>query len=297
LNADLFGVVGTQADIEVLSLASDIMRRFGAKEDSYEIRINSRKLLEDIYASLGIEGGKAQSISRIIDKKEKISADSFREALSELVGEQAEELANILDNKEAFFEKFGEKGSAKELKEVMDALWEKDIKNVRFTPTLTRGFDYYTGIVFEIFDTNPENPRSIFGGGRYDNLIGKLSNKEMPAVGFGIGDVTMYDFLATHKLLPEYKSEINLWLAVAPETEQKEVEKVAKQLREKGLNVGVDISGKKLPDQLKSLDKRKIPFVMIVGPQELSTGKFKIRNAATREEKELDLDEIPGFVN
>lgn len=297
LNVDLFGITNVAGDAETLSAAYSIMKKFNAKDEDFEIRINSRKLLEDAYASFGVDPDKRQLVSRIIDKKDKISPENFREALAEIMGDSAEELANVIENKEGFFEKFGNMESAKELKQIIDILWQKDIKNVVFSPTLTRGFDYYTGMVFEIFDTNPENSRSIFGGGRYDKLVGQLSGKDVSAVGFAIGDVTMYDFLTTHKLMPEYKSETNLWIAVAPETDMGEVEKLAGELREKGVNVGVDISGKKLPDQLKSLDKRKIPFVMIVGQQELSSGKFKIRNTSTRDEKELGLDEIPEFVN
>jgi histidyl-tRNA synthetase len=275
LNVDLFGANGISAD------------------EHFEIRINSRKLLEDAYVAFGVAEDKKQAVSRIIDKKEKISADSFREALREIMGEAGDEFAALLDNTEGFFEKFGEAESAKELKQVIDSLWQKGVKNVVFSPTLTRGFDYYTGMVFEIFDTNPENSRSIFGGGRYDKLVGQLSGREMSAIGFGLGDVTMQDFLATHNLLPQYVSATQLWIAIAPDTDMNEVEKLATELREKGLNVGIDISGKKLPDQLKSLDKRKIPYVIIVGPEELKSGKFKVRNAATREEKEVSLSEIP----
>jgi histidyl-tRNA synthetase len=293
---DLFGASGVSADAEIISVAYSIMKRFGAKDEDFDIKINSRKLLEDTYSSLGVAEDKQQAVSRIIDKKEKISAESFLEALREIIGENGDELASLLNNTEGFFEKFGEMESAKELKQTIDSLWQKGIKNVVFSPTITRGFDYYTGMVFEIFDTNPENARSIFGGGRYDKLVGQLSGRDMAAIGFGLGDVTMQDFLTTHSLLPEYKSATQLWLAVAPDTDMNAVENVATELRDKGLNVGVDISGKKLPDQLKSLDKRKIPYVIIVGQTELQSGKYKVRNVITREECEVTLQEIPDLL-
>ncbi len=87
-----------------------------------------------------------------------------------------------------------------EIRSVLDLLEKKAIKNARFDPKIVRGFDYYTGIVFEVFDTNPDNPRSLFGGGRYDNLLEIFDVDPIPAVGFGMGDITLKDFLETHKL-------------------------------------------------------------------------------------------------
>ncbi|KKT12874.1 MAG: Histidyl-tRNA synthetase [Parcubacteria group bacterium GW2011_GWC1_43_30] len=87
-----------------------------------------------------------------------------------------------------------------EIRSVLDLLEKKGIKNARFNQKIVRGFDYYTGIVFEVFDTNPDNPRSLFGGGRYDNLLEIFDVDPIPAVGFGMGDITLRDFLETHKL-------------------------------------------------------------------------------------------------
>ena len=201
-----------------------------------------------------------------------------------------------MDSGEAFFTEFGDNKSVTDLKQTMENLKNIGVNNVKFYPTLTRGFDYYTGIVFEIFDTNSENSRSLFGGGRYDNLIEQFGGEKVAAIGFGMGDVTIENFLQTHNLLPTLKSSTQLWICVAPETEIKDVEDIAGQLRKKNLNVGLDISGKKLPDQLKSIDKRKIPFVMVVGKDELESGKFKVRNVETREEKEGNIQEIADIV-
>ena len=87
-----------------------------------------------------------------------------------------------------------------EIRSVLDLLEKKGIKNARFNQKIVRGFDYYTGIVFEVFDTNPHNPRSRLGGGRYDNLLEIFDVDPIPAVGFGMGDITLRDFLETHKL-------------------------------------------------------------------------------------------------
>lgn len=89
-----------------------------------------------------------------------------------------------------------------EIRTLLEELNKKDIKNIKFNPKIVRGFDYYTGIVFEVFDTHEENRRSLFGGGRYDNLLEIFDVDLIPAIGFGMGDITIRDFLETHKLRP-----------------------------------------------------------------------------------------------
>ena len=117
-------------------------------------------------------------------------------------------------------------------------------------------------------------------------------NEKIPAFGFGMGDVTVHDFLETHGLLPEISSSTDLYIAVAPETDLAEVYKVADTFREKGINVAVDIGDKKLADQLKSLEKNKVPFVVTIGPTEIETKQFTLRNTKTREEKTGSIEEV-----
>ncbi len=293
LNVDLFGVSGLAADSEIIFVASDVLRSFGAKPEDFVIKLNSRSLLDDLLGKLDIKSAYKQPLCRILDKKEKVSDEDFKKMLSELLGEvQAKSFAEMLYYGEALLTMLTDSPSAKYLNELIDTLRSAGVQNVVFSPTLTRGFDYYTGMVFEVFDTNKENPRSLFGGGRYDNLTENFIKTSVPAVGFGMGDVTLLDFLNAHGLKPELQSAVDLWLAVAPETDQRKVYEIAKRLREGGLRVGVDLSGKKLADQLKSLDKRSANFVAVVGASEISSNKFVLRNVKTREEKEVSLEEI-----
>lgn len=297
LNVDIFGIKESSADVEIISIAHKIMSSFGAKDENYEIRINSRHIMDDLYKKIEIKEEERLQISRIIDKKDKISREAFSEAMLQVISEEKlNKLSYVIDSGDNFFEEFKNNASIKNLKGILETLKDKGISNLKFHPTLTRGFDYYTGMIFEIFDTNEENPRSLFGGGRYDNLIGDLSGENVPAVGFGMGDVTIQNFLETHELLPNLHSSTDVWLSVAPETDIGEVEKVAESLREKGLNIGVDISGKKLVDQLKTIEKRNIPFLIIVGKDELEKNKFKLRNTETREEKETNLEGIANLI-
>src|SRR6478672_7837314 len=112
-----------------------------------------------------------------------------------------------------------------------------------------RGFDYYTGIVFEIFDTDPENNRSMFGGGRYDGLVGLFGVEPVPTVGFGMGDVTLQNFLETHGLLPDLKPETDLTLILIGDIYHN-AQVVINDLRQKGVNISVDSSGLKIDAQI-----------------------------------------------
>jgi histidyl-tRNA synthetase len=273
------------------------MKRFGADSKDFEIRINSRTFLDDVFKKINIDEEKRQFVYRLIDKKEKMPEETFRGSMVALIGEEkTEELLENLYYGEGLLTQMLESPAAKNLNQVIDVLRKRGIPNLVFTPTLTRGFDYYTGIVFEVFDTNKENPRSLFGGGRYDDLASLFTSQKIPAFGFGMGDVTIRDFLETHKILPELPSTTDLYICVAPETPLEEIYKVAGEFREKGVNVAVDISGRKLSDQLKSLDKRRVPFVVTIGSEEIKNQKFTVRNTGTREENSGNIDEIVKFL-
>lgn len=295
LNVDMFGVSNPFADAEVISLASEIMRGFGAKPADFKIKVSSRSVLDDILKKIGVSADKVQFVYRLLDKKEKMSDESFRHALVALIGEEpAKSLLEALYFGEGMLSANGSE-AARYMSQVMDILRERGVSNLVFDPTVTRGFDYYTGIVFEVFDTDPQNTRSIFGGGRYDDLVGTFVNQSIPAFGFGMGDVTIHDFLLTHKLLPKMSSATDVYICVPPETDLKEVYKVADVLKAAGVNAAVDISGRKLSDQLKSLDKRRVAFVMTVGAEEIKNQKFTLRNAETREENSGDINDIINF--
>ncbi len=297
LNVDMFGVGNHFADAEVISVAHDIMKNFGAKDEDFKIKISSRTLLDDVFKKIKIDEDKRQFVYRLLDKKDKMENEDFRHALVALIGEEGTK--NLLENLyfgEGILTMLGESESARYLNQTINILRSRGITNLVFEPTLTRGFDYYTGIVFEVFDTNKENPRSLFGGGRYDDLASNFISQPIPAFGFGMGDVTIRDFLTTHNLIPKITPKTKLYVCVAPETNMEEVYKVSEQLRESGINLAIDISGRKLADQLKSLDKRKIPYVITIGPEELKNQRFVIRNTETREEKSGTIEEILGVL-
>lgn len=168
LNCDLLGIAGVEAEVEIILLAHSIMKTFGAKDEDFEIRVNSRKIINTALAKKNFSEEQIRDFTRKLDKGETSGDINFE--------------------------------PDEEIKKLLVSLKESGINNIRFDQTLARGFDYYTGIIFEIFDTNPENKRALFGGGRYDNLLEMFGVEPVPTVGFGMGDVTIRDFLVTHNL-------------------------------------------------------------------------------------------------
>ncbi|OGG76402.1 hypothetical protein A2950_00520, partial [Candidatus Kaiserbacteria bacterium RIFCSPLOWO2_01_FULL_55_19] len=173
LNVDLIGIASEEADIEILRIASELLKAFGAKESDFVIRVNSRALLTAACKAAGLKADATRAYLRLLDKKSKMTPEAFGVAQSSITVKDPLTLVE-----------------SKEIKALVATFTELGVTNAVFDPTLTRGFDYYTGVVFEIFDTNPANPRSIFGGGRFDKLVSLFGGDAIPAVGFGMGDVT-----------------------------------------------------------------------------------------------------------
>ena len=197
LNVDLIGVSSTEADIEVIMLASELLKAFGAKESDFIIRVNSRALLTAACAAVKLSEDTTRAYLHLLDKKAKMTPEAFEAARTAITSEDP---LTFIDNSSSAPEVAREKRA---LLGTIEALSKRSVGNALFDPTLTRGFDYYTGIVFEIFDTNPANPRALFGGGRFDKLVTLFGGDPIPAIGFGMGDVTLADFLETHGLLPK----------------------------------------------------------------------------------------------
>ena len=295
LNVDIFGVDSIYADVELIRMAFDIMLAFGANPETFEIRVNNRKLINYLlkhYLQLG--GDHVHAASQLIDRRHKMSGEEFSAQAHELLGEKAKDLIEVLLIKS--LDELGDRvphdQGAKELDDVLSALKTAGVSNVIFDPTLMRGFDYYTGTVFEVFDVSPLNNRSLFGGGRYDDLVGLFEVEKVTGAGFGMGDVTIRDFLETYSLLPEYKPITDLYIAPFDSSALEFSGSLATQLRAEGLNVAVDYTDRKIAAKVKTADKEKIPWVLVIGEQEMNSGKYKLKNLKESKEYEVSAKEI-----
>ncbi len=297
LNVDIFGVDNIEAEIEVISLAHALMQAFGATNNDFVIKVNSRKLINTLYDTVGLSDEERQKISKIIDKKEKIDAGLYRESILAVHPEAGEKLLDLLSSTEKLLESLGDRSEVKELLYLIENLIGAGIDNVVFEPTLMRGFDYYTGIVFEVFDTHPDNKRSLFGGGRYDDLLAIFDKDKIPAFGFGMGDVTIADFLAVHNLMPAYTNDSHIFIATINQDVLPEAKKIARTLRSMQYNVVVNLTNKKIGDQIKLADRMHIPYVITVGEEEIQTAVFPIKHLGTKEEHKIKIEDISTVVS
>lgn len=290
LNADLFGGNEIDADAEIISLAYRIMKDFGAEDNDFEIRINFAGVLARyIKTKFELSDENVNALIKVIDRYDKISDEDFKKRAEEILKDKTSELFDILKKRNT--NDFNSYEKIKYLEELKDKLSEFGI-NVTIDPFLTRGFDYYSGMVFEVYDTNPENNRSIFGGGRYDNLLEIFDAEKIPAVGFGMGDVSVKNFLEVRGLIPEYVSTTNLMLCTLAQENIPYAQNLAQKLRADGVNVAVDLSNKKVGDQIKIADKQNISYVICIGEEEEKSNKFKVKELKTGEEKEVSEDGI-----
>ncbi len=294
LNVDIFGVESLQAEIEVIQMAYDITLGYGLKPTDFEVRISSRKILNYITKDLfNLDFDNSQKLLKLIDRKNKVEKDAFINTAKEILVDEkkVEQFITLLNSKN--FEEFTvnlrqtkeEHEGLREVSEVISALEKLGITNARFDQTLTRGADYYTGVIFEVFDNNPKNRRSVFGGGRYDDLLDLFGQEKVPAVGFGAGDMVAQDLMETYGNKIEAESPADVYLCVMNSDVSEYAQDLAQKIREKGIRVSVDYSGRKVGDQIKTADKKKMPYVIVIGEEEVKTGEFKLKNLATGDEQ------------
>lgn len=284
LNCDVFGVNNIATDVEIIALAYHIFKEFGATDDMFTIHVNNRATMNLAYQSLGITDQKViTDITRLNDRKDKISADEYFSALQTIVGDaaQAETIKAMIETNDS-----GDN-------QVVNGLIALGITNVILDRSLARGFDYYTGTIFEFKDTHPDNNRSLLGGGRYDNLTAMFGNDTVSGIGFGMGDVTMRDFLETHKLLPDNLLERPDVLVIAmSEAQNIPVLQIAQTIREYGKIVTTDTSNRRLGETIGRASERGVQTVIVVGENEAQTQTFTLKNLHDGTEKTGRLEEI-----
>ena len=273
-DVDLVGLPEGEADLEILMLASEILKALGATEQDFIIRVNSRKLLTRACAVAGLpEGDASKAYWQLIDKKAKMQPEEFEEARKQFT---ADPLAVIESDSDA--QVTAEKNA---LLAKIAALKERGVGNVVFDTDTVRGFDYYTGIVFEVFDTNPENPRALFGGGRYDGLVSLFGGDPIPAVGFAMGDVPIADFLETHGISPEATASAHVYIGTPQMECIGDAQAFAQTLRAQGVHVVVNLKDRGLGDQVKDASRRGIPFFIAYGEDEVRSDSVHIKNLET----------------
>ncbi len=300
LNADIFGVASVDAEAEIITLADRIMKSFGAAEKSYKIKINSRQLVNVMMAEyLNLDVVQSELMVKLFDRKDKISREEFRDQAAaifdtERSGEGLKKIARLLGAKT-----MGElppqllkTAAVAEVQALFTLLRERGVGSAVFDITLMRGFDYYSGIVFELFDTDPENSRALFGGGRYDGLVGLFGVENLPVVGMAPGATTLKDFLTVHGLLPDLPGETDVYAIVTGAEAMTGAQALVDKLRQEGVNVALDITGRKVDKQIKSAVKSRVPFMLFLGQQELADETYTLKDVLKESEQKLSFERL-----
>lgn len=289
LNIDLVGGDVDTADREILLLASRVLEAFGATAKDFTVRVSSRGLLSAAVSALGLSEEEAAAYAGLLDRKSKLAEDEFERERDAYRRDGMDPLELIEAGTDA-----GVAAVREKLERLLASLKEAGVPVV-YDPTIVRGFLYYTGMVFEVFDTDPENPRSIFGGGRFDKLVSVFGGEPIPAVGCAMGDVTMQDFLSTHGLLPENLTGApQLFIGVPGEEARMGAEAFAERLRAAGASVLVGPASKGLGDQIKEADRRRIPYFIAYGTDEAASSQVSMKTLADGSVRSMSESEVPG---
>ena len=302
LNVDIFGCDGFEADMDVIESAINILRVFGADETMFKVHINNRRFFNDVICAIsGADADGAKKVSKIVDKKNKIPREVYEKEMREL-GLSDEQIAKI----DALYTMSVEEATAlcpdsvgaKELADLFSLLKETGLdKYCVFDFGIIRGLDYYTGTVFEVFDEAPENNRAMYGGGRYDNLVGLfVKNAKVSGVGYGMGDVTLENFLVTHNLVPDFsQGETKVLVARFNDVPYKEYINLTSSIRDAGTTCALYLGTKKFGKQIDYAFKENYTHIVIMGGTEFENGVVKVKNLITREEVDVAISELGNY--
>ncbi|MBU1119665.1 histidine--tRNA ligase [Patescibacteria group bacterium] len=296
LNVDIFGIPTLEAELEIFQYIFAVMEEFKALKETYELRVNNRYLLNYLFEEiLKLSEEKKAKVGRAIDNYSKLGKEAFIEYLKELElnDKQVSSVLEFLTWTLEDLKKIADKSEgATQLIELFAKTEELGLTNIRFEPSIMRGLLYYTGTVIEMFDIgSKENPRALLGGGRYDDLLTIFGEEKLPAFGFAWGDIILEDYLRTYDLLPTLRTETKVFLPLFDTKLYTYIQKIARDLRTKGINTETQLTAIKFGNQLKYASKKNIPWVMIIGEDEINAKKVQLKNMETGEQNLVTLEE------
>ncbi len=296
-NVDIWGTTEISADAELISVLVTFFEGIGLTAKDIVIRVSSRKVLEEVLGSLGLKGDICAQTCIIVDKMDKLSSDVIEDQLSDLGHDSKvvtiiQEVLGIKDMKSLQKALKDESVAVSELNLLFDAIDSYGISEwVEFDASVVRGLAYYTGAVFEAHDRTGEF-RAICGGGRYDKLLSTLGGKDLPATGFGFGDMVIMELLAEKDLIPELVSDIDDIVIPLNSDLRNAAVMVAASLRNSGRTVDLVLEDKKMKWAFKHAERIGAARLVLLAPDEWSRKMVKIKNLDTGEESEISLKDI-----
>lgn len=315
-NADILGEESVAADAEIIALLVECLKSLGLNSQQFKIRLGDRDLWVLFLEMLGLPESMIIPALSVVDKIERVSAEAFEEMLSAAVSgfdlkklsESLREFSRVrtMEDLEKTFKNGESKENSEKITEricewkklfgCLDALGVAEYVCVDMG--IVRGLAYYTGFVFEAFQTVGVG-RALAGGGRYDTLTKKLGYPEMPAVGFGMGDVTVSDLLELASLEKSENISPDVFLVIGSSEVRMRAMRLASELRARGVNLEYPYKDSNFGKQFKQADSLGAKFALILGEDEVANGKVKLKNLKSGDECELSLeaDCIVEFLN
>jgi histidyl-tRNA synthetase len=308
-DVEIFGSETPIADAEVIAVGADILDNVGLKD--FAVRISNRRLTESYLGQVGVRSGTQMEQSlRIIDKFRKVGAAQLRKefkaikikdkiidgllAFISVSGPPSEIIGRLgaLDLREESAKK-----GLEELSVLADALGSFGrLKSCLLDMSIVRGIGYYDGIVFEAFDKAGEDVGSIFGGGRYDKLCKIYGKRDIPATGVAGGIERLMISLERANLFPKMLLQAKVFIATVQQAIGVEALKLAQSLRREGISVETDLKGRNLSKQLEYANSALIPYVSVLGPQDMKSQVLKIKKMATRTEIEANFADLANTI-
>jgi histidyl-tRNA synthetase len=280
-NIDILGVASPEADAELIAVAATFLRSVGLSPERAVIYVNNRRLMETEFDALDILPEKRLDVSNLIDRRTKMEPARWDEYALEigLNETQRDGLKTVLANYDLW-------QKSEELSRLFAALEVLGVRDyLKFDPNIMRGLLYYTGTVFEAFETSGSVKRAILGGGRYDNLLADVGGTPLSGMGFAMGDVVLGIVLQEAGLLPEFPlTPAPVLVTVFDESLLLKSFALAADLRREGLNVMVYPEVAKLPRQFKFADKMKMKAALVLGPDEDAKGQVVVKNLSSGEQ-------------
>ncbi|MEP7384093.1 MAG: histidine--tRNA ligase [Gemmatimonadota bacterium] len=293
LNVDIFGEADVAADAELLAVACEIMRACGLGPDEVVARVSDRRLLTALVRGAGVTDELIGAVFAAVDKIEREPRESLLKKLADAgvasdVGTRVLDLvqASDFDALRSEFAGDAEVTASLDRFDAYRALLEAHgvSEYLKLDLTIVRGLAYYTGIVFELFDAKGEF-RAVCGGGRYDNLLAALGGVDMPALGFGMGDVVLGELLKARGKLPSGAPAIDYWVAPVETTHRLSAIEVARRLRADGLSVEYPLKAQALSKQLKAAQAAGARHVVFVGDAFLERGEVEVKDFSTGQQQ------------
>lgn len=306
LNCDVFGAPGRLGEVEILQVAVELFENYGANKTHFEILLNDRAIVDSVFKTLmKTNDTQTYRLYKIVDKAKKVTLEALNKMVAEVgLTKEAEEIFHAylslktFSDVAVFLKKHAQTDTAEQFNNFVQQTEKCGLNEyLTYDPTIVRGLDYYTGIVFEIFDKHPDNRRALCGGGAYANLLQIFNEDPLAGVGFGLGDVTLRDFLEVHNLLPNFDYPVNDILITFQEDEGLETSLLlGRSLRKHGLKVVTSLEALKFKKVFPTAEKKGVKFVSLMGSDEFAKKELLIKNLSTKEQFSFQLNDIEGIL-